>query len=214
MGSAGISLSGGQKQRLALARAVYSRKELVMLDDVFSGLDAETEEHIFNSLFGKKGLFRQMRTTVILVTHGVHRLSYSDQVIALSGQGRILEQGCFEDLKNSDGYVQSLAAKLKSENISKTTGTVPKPTNLLAKVDGEEEINVITEELNRQTGDFAVYKYYFASIGWLITTIFFVFVVLFGIASKMTEFLLTYVCISCFLYSISKKFARHEVLRS
>lgn len=42
VGSAGISLSGGQKQRLSLARAVYAKKELVILDDVFSGLDAET----------------------------------------------------------------------------------------------------------------------------------------------------------------------------
>jgi ATP-binding cassette subfamily C (CFTR/MRP) protein 1 len=42
VGSAGISLSGGQKQRLALARAVYAKKEVVVLDDIFSGLDAES----------------------------------------------------------------------------------------------------------------------------------------------------------------------------
>lgn len=60
VGSAGISLSGGQKQRLALARALYARKELVVIDDVFSGLDASTEEHICASLLGKSGLFRQV----------------------------------------------------------------------------------------------------------------------------------------------------------
>lgn len=69
MGSAGISLSGGQKQRLAIARAVYSRQSLVMLDDVFSGLDASTEEIIFNRLLGKQGLLRRNHVTVILVTH-------------------------------------------------------------------------------------------------------------------------------------------------
>lgn len=69
VGSAGISLSGGQKQRLAIARAVYSRQSLVMLDDVFSGLDASTEEIIFNRLLGKQGLLRRNHVTVILVTH-------------------------------------------------------------------------------------------------------------------------------------------------
>ena len=78
VGSAGISLSGGQKQRLALARAVYAKKELVILDDVFSGLDSETEEQVFDRLFGVAGLFRKMKTTVLLVTHAVHRLPYSD----------------------------------------------------------------------------------------------------------------------------------------
>jgi len=39
IGSKGISLSGGHRQRLALARAVYSRKRILLLDDVLSGLD-------------------------------------------------------------------------------------------------------------------------------------------------------------------------------
>lgn len=69
VGSAGISLSGGQKQRLAIARPVYSRKSLVMLDDVFSGLDAGTEEKIFSRLLGKQGLLRRNHITVILVTY-------------------------------------------------------------------------------------------------------------------------------------------------
>ena len=69
VGSAGISLSGGQKQRLAIARAIYSRNSLVILDDVFSGLDADTEEKVFNRLLGKQGLLRRSHVTVVLVTH-------------------------------------------------------------------------------------------------------------------------------------------------
>jgi ATP-binding cassette subfamily C (CFTR/MRP) protein 1 len=190
VGSAGISLSGGQKQRLALARALYARNELVMLDDIFSGLDAETEEHIFNKLLGKNGLFRQLETTVLLATHAVHRLSYSDNIIALSGDGRVVEQGSFEQLRNAGGYVQSLAARIKNEDTptstSKKLNDTAQPT--APKPDNEEEI----EELNRQTGDFAVYKYYFASIGWFSNFLFFAYVVLYGVASKMTEFLVTY----------------------
>lgn len=193
VGSAGISLSGGQKQRVALARAVYSKKKLVILDDVFSGLDAETEEQVFTRLLGAKGLFHQMGTTVLLVTHAVHRLPYSNHIIALDSSGHISEQGSFNDLKSSGGYVQSLAAKHKEENESdvKQDAAIPtlaKPVPIAEAEDTELEV----AELNRRTGDFAVYKYYFDSIGWKQNTVFTIAVITFGVSIKLTEFLLTY----------------------
>lgn len=69
IGSRGVMLSGGQKQRLTLARALYSRYEIVILDDVLSALDAKTKTLVVDRLFGRDGLFRKLRTTVILVTH-------------------------------------------------------------------------------------------------------------------------------------------------
>jgi ATP-binding cassette, subfamily C (CFTR/MRP), member 1 len=196
VGSAGISLSGGQKQRLALARAVYTKKELVILDDVFSGLDAETEEQVFNRLLGKQGLFWQMKTTVLLVTHAVHRLSYPNHITALDHFGRIAEQGSYDQLKDFGGYVQGLAAKLKGEDDSlqeedKAEATSGGKAGPIFPAD-TEEFNARAEELNRQTGDLKVYKYYFASIGWPQTCVFLAFVVLFGTTSTLTEFLLTY----------------------
>lgn len=193
VGSAGISLSGGQKQRLALARAVYSRKEFIILDDIFSGLDAETEDQVFQRLFGTEGLFRQMGTTVLLVTHAVHRLLYSDHVISLDSSGHISEQGHFTHLKTSGGYVQGLTAKLRS-NDDPRASEQPKPTVTDTppfKMDADEH-EAQAEELNRQSGDFAVYRYYFASIGWTRNLIFAIVVVLYGVASKMSQLLLTY----------------------
>lgn len=187
-------MSGGQKQRLALARAVYAKTELVVLDDVFSGLDAETEEQIFNRLLGKQGLFQSMKTTVLLVTHAVHRLPYSNHVIALDATGHIAEQGPFDILKDSGGYVQGLAAKLKGEDGSSEEADAEDamaPIKLVPTFP-TEEFNAQTEELNRQTGDFQVYKYYFASIGWKYNLIFISFVVLYGTAGKLTEFIVTY----------------------
>lgn len=191
VGSAGISLSGGQKQRVALARSVYARKELLILDDIFSGLDADTEEQIFNRLFSTKGLFRQMGTTVILVTHAVHRLPYSNHIISLDSSGHVSEQGPFDSLKSSGGYVQSLATNHKAEDTepSKQGGAAPTEALFVTEVD---DTAVEIDELNRQTGDIAVYKYYFATIGWRQNTIYAVIVVLFAVASKMTEFLVTY----------------------
>ena len=53
----------------AIARAVYSRKSVVILDDVFSGMDAATEHLVFNRMLGPKGLLRMNQTTVIIATH-------------------------------------------------------------------------------------------------------------------------------------------------
>jgi ABC-type bacteriocin/lantibiotic exporter with double-glycine peptidase domain len=109
VGSMGITLSGGQKQRIvcysqselrfsltcsqALARAVYARKPIVILDGVFSGLDPITENIIFQSLFGTDGIFRRGSQTVILATHAVHLLSKADMVILLGNNGDITYQG-------------------------------------------------------------------------------------------------------------------------
>jgi ABC-type multidrug transport system fused ATPase/permease subunit len=115
VGSSGISLSGGQKQRLALARAVYARKNIIMLDDVFSGLDADTEEHIFKSLFARKGLFRRLGTTVLISTHAVHRLPYADHIVAMKNDGSIAEQGTLKELEASGGYLTLLKTQYKDQ---------------------------------------------------------------------------------------------------
>lgn len=185
-------MSGGQKQRVALARAVYSKKELVILDDVFSGLDAGTEEQVFNRLLGASGLFRQMGTAVLLVTHAVHRLPYSNHIICLDGTGHISEQGTFEQLKTSGGYVQSLATKHKTEEDSSIESSDNSPPSAKVTLAVEDEDIQVELEANRQTGDFAVYRYYFASIGWLQNTIFLLFIVVYGVGLKLPEFLLTY----------------------
>ncbi|EDN98254.1 hypothetical protein SS1G_13112 [Sclerotinia sclerotiorum 1980 UF-70] len=194
VGSGGISLSGGQKQRLALARAVYAKNEFIILDDVFSGLDSETEDQVFKRLFGKQGLFQEMGTTVLLATHAVHRLVYSDYIIAMDQSGKIIEQGTFDLLKASSGYVKNLATRHKSEvdDVREAnTDELAMKQNPFAAVESDDLVNEVAD-LNRQTGDFSVYSYYFASIGWIPTGLFFVFVFVFGAASKLPEFALTY----------------------
>jgi ABC-type bacteriocin/lantibiotic exporter with double-glycine peptidase domain len=196
VGSAGISLSGGQKQRLALARSVYAKKELVFLDDVFSGLDAETEEQIFNRLLSKQGLFQQMGITVLLVTHVVRRLSYSNYVIALYPLGRIAEQGSFYNLRSSSGYVKELTSRLRGGEDFSSEDDMPivvDPFKLVPTfpVD-QDEFSAITEELNRQTGDFQVCKYYFTSIGWKYNILFIGCVILYGFAQQLTNLIVTY----------------------
>lgn len=74
IGERGLNLSGGQKQRISLARAIYSDRELYLLDDPLSAVDAHVGKHIF-----KECIKKMLRgKTIILVTHQL-------QVTTLSG---------------------------------------------------------------------------------------------------------------------------------
>ncbi|KAH9430121.1 hypothetical protein MCOR02_009841 [Pyricularia oryzae] len=87
IGSGGARLSGGQKQRLALARAIATRKEIVLLDDVFSALDRTTKHHIATRLLGPEGLLRRLGTTVLFATHDSSIANLADQVYEITVDG-------------------------------------------------------------------------------------------------------------------------------
>lgn len=53
----------------ALARALYSRRKLLLVDDILSSLDTPTRDHVWNKVFGPHGLIRKTAVTVVLVTH-------------------------------------------------------------------------------------------------------------------------------------------------
>ncbi len=55
--------------RQALARAVYNRKPIIILDDVFKGLDADTYDKCFSAILGPRGLLRRSRRAIIMATH-------------------------------------------------------------------------------------------------------------------------------------------------
>lgn len=186
MGSGGISLSGGQKQRLALARAVYACKDVVLLDDIFSGLDADTEEHVFKSLFARGGLFRRLGTTVLLATHAVHRLSHADHIITMGSQGVIAEQGTLEDLKTGGGYVTLLKAQYKDQTNAEPSARQQKNSKAALADSDKRNIDTIEEELTRQNGDFSLYWYYFGSVHWASSAFWMSLFLLSGVASKLS----------------------------
>ena len=69
VGSASTVLSGGQRARIALARAVYARTDIMLLDDVLGALDTNTQATIMSRLFGDEGLLKKRNVTVVLATH-------------------------------------------------------------------------------------------------------------------------------------------------
>lgn len=85
IGERGITLSGGQKARINLARAVYSDKDIVLMDDVLSAVDARVGKHIMeNCMMGLLG-----KKTKILATHQLSLIGSADRIIFLNGDGSI-----------------------------------------------------------------------------------------------------------------------------
>ena len=97
VGERGVSLSGGQKQRIALARALLKHPRLLVLDDAFSSLDAETEAFILQKIKQTIG-----EITTVIITHRLSIARQADRIILLDG-GKIVEQGTHSQLLKKRG---------------------------------------------------------------------------------------------------------------
>lgn len=184
IGSDGITLSGGQKQRVSLARALYLQSDLLVLDDVFSGLDADTEEQVFRKVFGPGGLLRRRCSTVILCTHSVRHLPAADHIIALA-DGTILEQGSFDNLMARQGYVRRLGLKSSSNSDASSedmgSKNIREPKSQLLHMTTTNTSSIVPDaDESRQIGDKSVYKHYFKSMGWFLAACSLFFAALWG----------------------------------
>ncbi|KAI0505818.1 P-loop containing nucleoside triphosphate hydrolase protein [Xylaria bambusicola] len=98
IGANGINLSGGQKWRITLARAIYSRAGILVLDDIFSAVDAHVGRHIFEQcLNGELGVGR----TRILVTHHVALCESKAKFLMELGDGGVLNAGLVSELESA-----------------------------------------------------------------------------------------------------------------
>jgi ABC-type multidrug transport system fused ATPase/permease subunit len=175
IGSGGTALSGGQSQRIALARAIYSRKTVIMMDDPFSGLDASTENQIFHNLLGTSGLLREIGSTVIVASSSVKRVPYADHIISLDGEGHVSETGGFDTLDKKGGYVASFALGMPDWKYEPAIVVLP----TVSEIPLSKEAVVKEHDKTRQEGDTATYMYYVKSVGWGPTMIFIVSMAIF-----------------------------------
>jgi ABC-type multidrug transport system fused ATPase/permease subunit len=86
------SLSGGQMQRLGLARAIYSKPNLLVMDEATSALDAESESEIQKTLEEMRGW-----VTVVVIAHRLNTIQHADKVILLE-DGKVTDSGTFKEL--------------------------------------------------------------------------------------------------------------------
>ena len=95
IGERGFRLSGGQRQRLGIARALFTRPKLLILDEATSSLDSETEQAITDTLRELEG-----NVTTITVAHRLATVRLADQIVFLK-DGLLVAKGTFEEVKES-----------------------------------------------------------------------------------------------------------------
>ncbi|KAF8946123.1 Multidrug resistance-associated protein 1 [Haplosporangium gracile] len=99
----GTNLSGGQKQRVSLARAVYHKSDIVLMDDPLSAVDQNVGKHIFDQCI--RGYLAGR--TVIIVTHQLQYLHRCDKIVMLQS-GKIAYQGTYQELMANEPTFNTL----------------------------------------------------------------------------------------------------------
>jgi ATP-binding cassette subfamily B protein len=114
IGERGLRLSGGQQGRVSIARALFDRPRILLLDDVTASLDAETEQRFIRDVIGY-----MEGATLVIVSHRLSILAACDIVYVLD-QGRIVESGGHSDLLARHGlYWKLYQRQLMQEALEK-----------------------------------------------------------------------------------------------
>ncbi|KAK4139084.1 P-loop containing nucleoside triphosphate hydrolase protein [Dichotomopilus funicola] len=180
VGSGGSALSGGQKSRVALARAVYCRPELLLMDDIFSGLDRKSSTHIFTSVFAEDGLLSKLGCAAVLVTHSTQFLPRFNTILLINN-ATITHRGTYEELLASGALDESVLPHASSGSGSPTTAKPAASAGDSVEVTSDGKIvlknaPLDTEETqaSRAPSEWAVYGYFLKSCGVMGITLFFV----------------------------------------
>ncbi|GAD94011.1 hypothetical protein PVAR5_2631 [Paecilomyces variotii No. 5] len=204
IGANGINLSGGQRWRISFARALYSRAGILVMDDLFSALDAHTGRHLYeHAVTGELGTGR----TRILVTHHVGLCLPRTDYLVVIEDGTIKQAGNASDLKESDDFAEILSQEREEETIDQVAeengDILDMEETTLQKVisnrsqrrestaaNGDNDLGRPTprkfvEDEKRETGSIklAVYKAYFKTAGpipfWIFVVLLYVSYVVF-----------------------------------
>lgn len=119
VGERGISLSGGQKARLGLARAVYARADVYLLDDVLSAVDQHVGRHLINNVIGPDGLLGGKAR--ILATNAINVLKEADYMYLIRNE-TIHEKGTYQQLMAMRGEIANLIKSTNNDDDQESDG--------------------------------------------------------------------------------------------
>ncbi|KAJ5280778.1 hypothetical protein N7478_006150 [Penicillium angulare] len=192
IGANGINLSGGQRWRVSFARALYSRAGILVMDDIFSALDAQTGRHVFeHALSGELG---QGRTRVLVTHHVALCLPRTDYSVLLEN-GCVKYAGTIDELQKSNHLDDILREEHAAEEthqkavddkqdaqvseggtlqkvISSTSHRRPSTTaNVTATTPSKDAPKKFVKDEEREKGSvrLSIYKAYFKMGGGLLT---------------------------------------------
>ncbi|VVC26208.1 Hypothetical protein CINCED_3A017920 [Cinara cedri] len=141
VGERGVALSGGQRARINLARAVYKKADIYLLDDPLSAVDTHVGKHLFEKCI--KGFLGEK--TCILITHQIQYLTSVDQIV-LMDNATVLAEGSYQELQDSNlDFTKLLGSSeetiIESENESITAKNTITSTNLNSRPSYKRQIS-------------------------------------------------------------------------
>lgn len=110
LGSQQHALSGGQLQRIGLARALYTKPDLLVLDEATSALDADSESVVSQSIEKMRG-----KTTVLVIAHRLSTIQNADRVFVMENGG-VVAQGSLQELISTSELVSGFVQKMKIDD--------------------------------------------------------------------------------------------------
>ena len=107
-------ISGGQRQRLMIARAVAPKPKLLILDEATSALDNKTQRQVSEAL-------DKMGCTRIVIAHRLSTIRHCERILVLD-EGRIVEDGTYDELIEKGGYFARLVERQRLEEVKSPGG--------------------------------------------------------------------------------------------
>ena len=102
LGENGIFLSTGQKQRIAIARCIYNKSPIILLDEATSNLDSNKEQEFIKCLNNIK-----KSHSIIIIAHRLSTIQNADKIFVLN-DGKIIEEGIHQDLFLKKGLYKKI----------------------------------------------------------------------------------------------------------
>ncbi|XP_031637635.1 multidrug resistance-associated protein 4-like, partial [Contarinia nasturtii] len=148
VGENGAGLSGGQKARINLARAMYRKADIYLIDDPLSAVDTHVQSHLFNECIGPNGYLARKNSTRILITHQLHFMSEADWIVVMK-DGKIEIQGDYDSvLKSGVDFTSMLTHHKNDEEEADDRNEIEniRKNSTLSKGNSNEEVNNVEED--------------------------------------------------------------------